>query len=144
MPASPQPGQLVVGQVRRQAAQLLVGPEEVLADVGPTGHGELLEIAVEQVVHLVDEQTVDVAGQQVVPLAAPDDLDDVPAGAAEETFELLDDLAVPADRAVETLQVAVDDERQVVEALAGGQRDAGQRLGLVHLTVAEEGPDAAG
>jgi hypothetical protein len=84
-----------------------------------------------------------VAGQQRVPVAAPDDLDDVPAGAAEDRLQLLDDLAVAAHRAVEPLQVAVDHEHQVVEALAGGQRDGAQGLRLVHLAVAEEGPDLA-
>jgi pyruvate dehydrogenase complex dehydrogenase (E1) component len=44
--------------------------------------------------------------QQLIPLAAPDDLDDVPAGTAEERLELLDDLAVAAHRAVQALQVA--------------------------------------
>ena len=76
-----------------------------------------------------------------VPLAAPDDLDDVPAGAAEERLELLDDLAVAAHRAVELLQVAVDDEGEVVELLAGGEPERAERLGLVHLAVAEERPD---
>ncbi len=120
--ATAEPGQLVVREVLDQAPQPRVGAEEVLADVGPAGHGELLELAVEGLVHLVDEDALDVAGQQVVPLAAPDDLDHVPAGAAEEPLQLLDDLAVAADRAVEALQVAVDHEGQVVEALAGGQR----------------------
>ena len=46
---------------------------------------------------------------------------DVPARAAERRFELLDDLAVAADRTVEALQVAVDDEDQVVELFARGQ-----------------------
>ena len=71
---------------------------------------------------LLDEHAVDVAGEQLVPLAAPDDLDDVPAGAAEQRLELLDDLAVAAHRAVEALQVAVDDEGQVVEPLARRER----------------------
>ena len=53
--------------------------------------------------------------------AAPDHLDHVPAGAAEIGFQLLDDLAVAAHRAVEALQVAVDDEDQVVEPLARRQ-----------------------
>ena len=56
-------------------------------------------------------------------------------------FQLLDDLAVAAHRAVQPLQVAVDDEDQVVQSLAGGQRDRAQRLRLVALAVAEEGPD---
>ena len=66
----------------------------------------------------------------------------VPAGAAEGGFQLLDDLAVAAHRAVEALQVAVDDEDQVVEPLARGQRDGAERLRLVGLAVAEEAPDA--
>ena len=59
-----------------------------------------------------------IAASSAIPIAAPQHLDDVPAGAAEDRFELLDDLAVAADRTVEPLQVAVDDEDQVVELLA--------------------------
>ena len=90
---------------------------------------------------MLHEGTVAVAGQQRVPAAAPDDLDDVPAGAAEEGLELLDDLAVAADRPVEALQVAVDDERQVVQFVVGRDLQEAARLRLVHLTVAEERPD---
>ena len=61
-------------------------------------------------------------------------------GAPEDGLELLDDLAVAAHRAVEALQVAVDDPGQVVELLAAGQRDRAQGLGLVGLAVAEEAP----
>ena len=71
------------------------------------------------------------------------DLDDVPAGAAEGGLELLDDLAVAAHGTVEALQVAVDDEDQVVELLARGERERAHALGLVHLAVAEERPDPA-
>jgi hypothetical protein len=67
----------------------------------------------------------------------------VPAGAREQRLELVDDAAVAAHRPVEALQVAVDHEGAVVEALARGQRQRGDRLGLVHLAVAEEAPDAA-
>ena len=81
--------------------------------------------------------------EERIPVAAPDQLDDVPAGAAELALELLDDLAVAAHRAVEALQVAVDDEDQVVELLARGQADGAERLGLVHLAVAAEHPDLA-
>ena len=98
----------------------------------------LLELAVDGRVHLVDEHAVDVAGEQLVPLRAPDHLDDVPTGAAEHRLELLDDLAVAAHRTVEALQVAVDDEDQVVELLARRERQRGHRLGLVHLAVADE------
>ena len=89
------------------------------------------------------QQAVVVGGEQRVPARAPDHLDHVPAGAAEVRLELLDDLAVAAHRAVEALQVAVDDEDQVVEVLAAGERDRAQRLGLVHLAVAQERPHLA-
>ena len=72
---------------------------------------------------------------------APDDLDDVPAGAAEQRFEFLDDLAVAAHRAVEALEIAVDDPDQVVEILARGERDGAERFRFVAFAVAEERPD---
>jgi hypothetical protein len=103
----------------------------------------LLEIAVDGFLHALTQQTPAVARQQRIPIRAPDDLDDVPAGAAEHRFELLDDLAVAAYRAIEALQIAVDYEDQVVQPLTGGQRQRSQRLGLVHLAVAEEGPHFA-
>ena len=68
-------------------------------------------------------------------------LDDVPPRAAEHRFELLDDLAVAANRTVEPLQVAVDDEDEVVDLLARRQRDGAERFGLVGLAVAEKRPD---
>ena len=132
---------VAVGQPLDHLAQARVGTEEVLADVGAGLHRVGLELAVGRLVHLVDQGAVDVLGQQAVPLAAPDDLDHVPAGAAEEGLQLLDDLAVAADRPVELLQVAVDDEREVVELLACGEADRAERLGLAHLAVTEERPD---
>ena len=119
-----------------------VDAPEVLADVGAAGDGVLLVLAVDDLAHALHEQAVVVLREQRVPVAAPDDLDDVPADAAEDGLELLDDLAVAAHRAVEALQVAVDDEDQVVEPLAGRQRDRAERLRLVGLAVAEEAPDA--
>jgi hypothetical protein len=131
---------LLVGQVLDHLAEARVGAEEVLPVVGTGLDRQGLELAVGRTVHLVDQDAVGVAGEQVVPLASPDDLDDVPAGATERGLELLDDLAVAAHGTVELLQVAVDDEREVVELLAGRDADRAERLGLAHLTVAEERP----
>ena len=113
----------------------------MVADVRTRFDDVLLELPVDRRVHLVDEDAVDVAGEELVPPATPDHLDDVPARAPERRFELLDDLAVAAHRAVEALQVAVDDEDQVVEVLARRDREPCGRLGLVHLAVADEAPD---
>src|SRR4029079_11085116 len=100
-----------------------VGTEEVVADVCAALDGVLLELTVDGRVHLVEQHTVGVARQELVPLGAPDDLDHVPSGAAEDRLELLDDLAVAAHGAVEALEVAVDDEDQVVELLARAEGD---------------------
>ena len=100
----------------------------------------LLILAVDDLAHPLDEQAGFVLVQQRIPVVAPDDLDHVPAGAAEDAFQFLDDLAVAAHRAVEPLQVAVDDEDQVVELLARGQRDRAERFRLVAFAVAEERP----
>ena len=78
-----------------------------------------------------------------IPILAPEHLDDVPAGAAEGGFQFLDDFAVAAHRTVEALQIAVDDEDQVVEFLAGAQRERAHGFGLVHFAIAEERPDFA-
>jgi hypothetical protein len=88
--------------------------------------------------HALHQDAVLVLREQRIPVGTPDDLDDVPAGAAEVGFELLDDLAVAAHRAVEPLQVAVHDEDEVVELLARGERHRAERFGLVHLAVADE------
>jgi hypothetical protein len=84
-----------------------------------------------------------VGGQQRIPVRTPEHLDHVPAGAAKIAFQLLNDLAVAAHRAVQPLQVAVDDENQIVQILAGGQRNRAQRFRLVHFAVAAEAPDFA-
>jgi hypothetical protein len=115
----------------------------MLAHVGAALDRVLLVLPVHDLAQPPHEQAVGVALEQRIPVTAPDALDDVPAGAAEHGFQLLDDLAVAAHRPVEALQVAVDDEDQVVELLARGERDRTERFRLVGLAVAEERPDLA-
>jgi hypothetical protein len=67
---------------------------------------------------------VDIAGEQRVPFRTPKDFDHAPAGAAKHHLEFLDDLAVAAHRTVEPLQVAIDDEGEVVEFFPRGEREA--------------------
>ena len=141
VPAERQLLQLLVGQMLDHLEQPRVGAPEVLPDVGARLDRVLLVLAVDDFAHPLDEQAVAVLLEQRVPLAAPDDLEHVPAGAAEDRLELLDDLPVAADRTVEALKVAVDDEDQIVELFAGGEGDGAKRFGFVGLAVAEEGPD---
>ena len=141
--AAAQPIDVVVGQVRDELLQLRILVEEVLAVERAVGRGVGLELAVHRLEEALLEPLVRVAREERIPVAAPQELDHVPAGAREEAFELLDDRAVAAHRAVEALQVAVHHEDEVVEALARGERQARERFGLVHLAVADEGPHLA-
>src|SRR5271169_5358207 len=68
---------------------------------------------------------VDVSGEKSVPFRAPQNLDDVPARSAKGHLQVLDDLAVATHRSIKSLQIAVDDEGQVVEFLTSGEREAG-------------------
>ncbi len=113
----------------------------MLADVRAGFDDELLEFAIKHFAHAFDEQAIRIAIEQRIPVAAPEDLDHVPTGAAESGFEFLHDLAIAANRTIETLQVAIDDEDQVVEIFAGSERDGAESLGLIGFTVAEKCPD---
>src|SRR5271166_2233804 len=117
-----------------------IGAEEILAEVSAALDEVFLILTIADLAHALDQQTVAIGANEAVPVAAPDYFDDVPSGAAEDGFQFLDDFAVAAHGTVQTLQVAVHDEDQIVEALAGSQRDRAQRLGFVHFAVAQEGP----
>jgi hypothetical protein len=134
---------VVVGHVGDHRRGLRVLAEEMLARVRAAEGLAVLVLAVDGFHHQLLEHAVGVLGQQRIPVAAPDQLDDVPAGAAELAFQLLDDLAVAAHRAVQALQVAVDDEDQVVQAFAAGHADRAQGFGLVGFAVAQEAPHLA-
>ena len=131
---------LVVGQVCNHRLEFW-RVEEVFTYERAVFGFVVLVLAVDDFVHATLQDTVDVFGQQWVPETAPDDFGHVPLSTAEHAFEFLDDLAVAANRAVEALQVAVDDEDQVVELLAAGQGDGAQGFRLVTLAVAQETPD---
>ena len=84
-----------------------------------------------------------IAREELIPVRTPDDLEDVPSGTAEHGLQLVDDARVAAHRAVQPLQVAVDDEDQVVELLACAQRDRAQRVYLIRLAITDERPHLA-
>ena len=109
MAAAVQCPDVVVGPIGHHSLEFR-GVEEVLAHIGAALRLEGLVLAVDAFHHAAHQQPLGIAGEQLIPTAAPDDLDDVPAGAAEFRFQLLDDLAVAAHRTVQALQVAVDHE----------------------------------
>jgi hypothetical protein len=143
MAAPVQAPDVLVGHGGHHLLQLRIFAEEMLARVGAALGLEVLVFAVHALFHALAQDALAVHGQQRIPVGTPEHLDDVPAGAPEGGFQFLDDLAVAAHRAVQALQVAVDDEDQVVQLFAGGQGDGAQGFRLVGLAVAQEGPDLA-
>ena len=133
---------LLVGQVLDHLQEARVGAEEVLANVVARFGHVLLELSVDDFAQALHQDAFGVGREQRIPVAARDQLDHVPARAAERGPELLDDLAVAAHRSVQALQVAIDHEDQVVESFARREGERPQRFGFVHLAVAQEGPHA--
>src|SRR6266567_8188691 len=108
---------LIIGPVADHRGQFGVFAEEVLADVGAVLRFEVLVLAVDALLHALEEDAAGISGNELVPAGAPDDFEHVPARAAENALELLNDLAVAANGPVQALKIAVDDKNQVVEVL---------------------------
>src|SRR5437899_10823196 len=102
----------------------------MLADVRARFDDQLLVFAVDEFAHALDEQAFGVAFEDGIPLAAPKNLDHVPAGTAESGLEFLDNLAIAAHGAIETLQVAVHHENEIVELFARGKSNCTKRFRL--------------
>ena len=115
----------------------------MLAVEAAVGGSVGLEFAVHRFVQALQQYPVVVARKQGIPVRTPQELHHVPAGARIQALEFLNHRAVAAHRTVQPLQIAVDDHDQIVQPLARGQRQPGERLGLVHFAVAGEGPHLA-
>ena len=100
-----------------------------------------MEVAIGCGIHQIDERSIAIGGQELIPFATPHNFDDVPAGPTEQTLKFLDDFSIPANWAVEALQVAVDNEDQIIELFAGGKADGTDCFNFVHLSIAQERPN---
>src|ERR1700730_2899645 len=118
-----------------------VGTKQVLTKRRTALHKIFLILTVAHFAQTLYQQPIAVVLNQIVPVGAPDYFDDIPSRAAENRLQFLDDLSVAAHRSVESLQVAVHNENQIVEPLPRSQRDRTQRLRFVHLAIAQERPD---
>ena len=132
---------LLVGEMLDHVEQFGMRTEKVLPNVIPRLDKVLLVLAVYNFVHTPDEETIVVFCQERIPITSPDTFDDIPARTSKSGFELLDDLTVTSDRTIETLQVAVDHEDQIVQPCPRRQSDRTEGLRLIGLTVAEKSPD---
>src|SRR5579863_144474 len=143
MAAAGQRPDLSVAPVGDHRRGLGIAAEEMLANIGAVLRFEVLVLAVDAFLHQLAQFAARILVEQRVPVRAPQALDDVPAGAAKIGFELLYDLAVAAHRPVEPLQIAIDDEDEVVELLAAGERYSAERFRLVHFAIAAKRPNLA-
>ena len=112
----------------------------MLAHVGAIFGFVVLVLSVNGLHHDPLQHAVFVARQQVIPVRTPNDLDDIPASAAEVGFQFLNDFAVAAHGPIQALQIAVDHEHKVIEHLATGHTNRAHRLRLIHLTITAERP----
>lgn len=112
----------------------------MLAEICAGFSAILLVLAVHDLAHALHEKPIGVFFEQGIPIAAPQNFDDVPSSAAKNRFQLLNNLAVASHRPIESLQIAVDDEDQVVELLARGQSDGAERFRFVGFAIADKGP----
>jgi len=133
-----QPANIVIGKMFDQFQQAWVFAKEVRANEVSRLDGVFLELAIDDLVHSLHEDLIRVSFEKSIPFPTPDHFDDVPSGAAEDSFEFLDDLAIAAHGSIEALKVAVDDEDQVVEFVSAREGQGTQRFRLVHFPVPEE------
>src|ERR1700678_511868 len=119
----PHAGELLIRKMLHHFQQPGIGAKKVLPEIRTALDEIFLILAVRDLAHAPEEQTVAIVLDDLVPIATPDHLDDVPSGTAEDRFQFLNDLAIAADRPVETLQIAVDDENQVVETFPRAERN---------------------
>ena len=117
--------------------------EELAADIPSIFGLVALIFAVQGLHHDALQDAILVARQQRVPVRTPDQFQNIPASTTEVPLKLLDDLAVAAHWPIQTLQIAVDDEHEVIEFLASRQTDRPQRLGFIHFAVTAKDPDLA-
>ena len=134
---------VLIAHVLDHFLQLRIGAEEVLAGIGTAVLFVGLIFTVHALLHAAAQQPLVVFFQQRIPQPPPDHLDHVPPGAPEQAFQFLDDLAVAAHRTIQALQVTVDHEHQIIQLFPAGHGQRAQGFGLVHLAVAEKGPDLA-
>ena len=111
MPSTREPPNLLVRPIGDHRRRLWIATEEVLANVGAILRLEVLVLTVDAFIHELMEPARVIPRQEAIPVRAPDDLDDVPSGTAEDALQLLNNLAVATHRSIEPLEVAVHDER---------------------------------
>jgi len=139
-----EPVNLIVCHALCKACQFFVLAKKSVA-VKPAIFGcKGLHLAINRVGKSLGQCPGDIARKQAVPVAAPHQLDDVPASPCKQFFKFVNDAAVAAYRPVKPLKVAVNDPDHVVEPFTRSKRQGAHGLWLIHLTIAKYPPNFSG
>src|SRR5437870_5066503 len=104
----PQPRKLIVRKMFHHSQQPRIAAEQVLPEICSALNEEFLILTVGDFAQTTHQQAIAIILNEAVPIAAPNDLDHIPAGAAENRLQLLNNFSFASHMTVEPLQVAVD------------------------------------
>ena len=97
MTATGQSSELLITVRFHQLQQLRVFTEKMFAHVVAFFQRKVLHFSIKNFIHAFDEQTCIILLKQMVPVIAPDHLNNVPACALESGFQFLDDFTISTD-----------------------------------------------
>ena len=138
-----QPLDVGIGDIGNHGFQFRVFAEEMLAHIGAVIRLVGLIFTIDHLLHTFIEMASRVSGNQRIPVRSPDHLDHIPTRAAEFGFQFLNDFTVASHGPIQPLQIAIDDENEIVELFPRRQRDRATGFWFIHFTVTHKGPDFA-
>ena len=104
--------------------------------------GVALVVAVEALLHSMTQNAVVISRQECIPATAPNHLEYLPIRAAEGTLQFLNNFAVTPNGTVQSLEIAVHHQHEIIESLACSNIDGTEYLGLIRLAVTDKTPDS--
>ena len=141
MAATGQTPDIVVRHFADHFQQFRMFAEEVLTNVCAVFRFVVLIFTVHGFHHHFLQNAVFIFCQQLIPATAPDDFHNIPACTTEIGFQFLNDFAVAAYRTIQTLQVTVNHDDQIVQLFTASHTNRTHGFRFIHLTVTAECPD---
>ena len=143
MPTSIEAPNVFIAHIGHHFEQFRRMAKEVLAGIATAPDLVSLIVAVDDLFHASPQDSMGIFGEQWIPVAPPDHLENTPACTPKTRLELLDNFAIASNGTIQSLKIAVDHKNQIVELLTAGQRDGPQALRFIGLAVAQKAPNLA-
>ena len=93
----------------------------MLPGVRATIEFTVLQLAIADFIHPLEEEPRPISLQQGIPASTPNHFDNIPASTAENALELLNNFTVTTNGAIKSLQVTVNDKVQIAQPLASSE-----------------------